>query len=985
MHLFTYHEDPGCVAVGAMPYRAYYIPYPTEETARRAAMQGDTPAGSDRYCLLSGEWDFAYYPGPYAVPERFWETAAFTTLPVPSCWQCHGYDQHQYTNTRYPFPYDPPYVPRDNPCGAYRRQFTLTADQAATGCYLNFEGVDSCYYVWVNGQLVGFDKVSHCTGEFDITPYVRAGENTLAVLVLKWCDGSYLEDQDKFRLSGIFRDVYLLFRPHDHIRDFTVTANTDGKLTVEPVFSGDAFAVTYTLTDGDGKVVASAQGNHAVTLSVDAPHLWNAEHPYLYTLTMSTEEETIPVTVGFREIRVVDGVVRLNGQAIKFRGVNRHDSDPVTGYAISREQALRDLTLMKQHNINAIRTSHYPNAPWFLELCDRYGFYVIDEADLEAHGVMNRYGKTSFDTITNDPAWMKAVLDRQYRLYHRDKNRPSVVIWSLGNEAGSGCCTRAAWRWFKATDPTRLTHYESIAPMAIADTEELDLFSCMYAKIQHIREYLDGQANRPAEERRPFVQCEYSHAMGNGPGDLEDYWQVFDEYEGACGGFVWEWCDHAMHGGIAENGKAKWLYGGDSGENPHDGNFCVDGLVYPDRTPHTGLLEYKNVLRPVRISQGEDRGFIIRNLLDFTDAADYLTLRYEVTVDGVTVETGPLPVPSVPPHGTAALAVPVILPTDGYCHIRFIQLRKTATPLCPAGQALGFDQIQLTPFTPAPAHTATGYVEVTRDDRYITLSGEGFRYTYDTHTGLFSSLGMAMEWSVWRAPTDNDMHIRQRWSSHGYDALEPRTYDTAVAPSDGSAVVITRLSLAALWRQPPLRLEVCWTVYGDGAIDCRCQVQRDPEAVWLPRFGVLLRLPPEMAQVTYLGRGPVENYPDKRQAAYMGVFVTSPTDNHEDYVRPQENGSHGNTRYVQVAAPSGGWRVDATERPLSFSVSPYTPTELTRCGHSWQLPAPTEKTVLCIDYAQSGVGSNSCGPALDEQYQLKEERFTFTFRLTPIQ
>ena len=946
MLLKPYYQDPACVAVGAMPHRAYYVPFSC------GAVTDAAPADSDRCLMLSGEWDFAYYNSPDCVPEAFWDTAVFTTLPVPSCWQCHGYDIHQYTNTRYPFPYDPPYVPRENPCGAYRRRFTLTAEQAAMGCYLNFEGVDSCYYVWVNGQFVGFDKVSHCTGEFDVTPYVQAGENTLAVLVLKWCDGSYLEDQDKFRMSGIFRDVYLLFRPESHLRDFTVTASADGVVTVVPDFAGAPQNATYTLTDAAGETVATAVGADTVTMTVDNPVLWNAERPYLYTLRLDTACESIATAVGFRDIRVVDGVLRINGQAVKFRGVNRHDSDPVTGFTISREQALRDLTLMKEHNVNAIRTSHYPNAPWFLELCDRYGFYVIDEGDLEAHGVMNLYGNTSFDRITDDPMWMDAILDRQYRLYRRDKNRPSVVIWSVGNEAGGGQCARAAWRWLKQTDPTRLVHYESIAPHGPQDTEELSLFSCMYAKDIHIREYLDGQLQRPADERRPFIQCEYSHAMGNGPGDLEDYWQVFDEYEGACGGFIWEWCDHAIHGGITDNGKVKWLYGGDSGENPHSGNFCVDGLVYPDRTPHTGLMEYKNVIRPARIAY-TDGGFTIRNLLDFTDLAAYLTIRYEISCDGEVTEAGEVAVPSVPPHATVPLAVEASLPTEGHCHIRFVLLRKQATELCPAGQELGFDQIELTPFIPAAAHSAKGSLTVTETERDITLSGGGFTYVYDTDTGTFSSLGEGMTapmvWSAWRAPTDNDAYVRGRWSGCGYDTLQPRTYETTVEQREGCVVLTTRLSLCALWRQPPLRLTAVWTVHADGVIDCESRVARDPEAVWLPRFGVQLTLPAAMEQLTYEGRGPVESYIDKRRASWYGRFATTVSDNHEDYIRPQENGSHCDTRMVQVADTAGrGWQVDAIDKPLSFSASPYTPMELTRAGHSWQLPPQAKKPFYAL-------------------------------------
>ncbi len=544
-------------------------------------------------------------------------------------WQNYGYDTHQYVCNYYPFPYCPPFVPKENPSGAYVHVFSLSEEALKNRQYLNFEGVDSCFYVWVNGNFAGYSQVAHSTSEFDITDLVCAGENRLAVLVLKWCDGSYLEDQDKFRMSGIFRDVYLLERPAQHIRDLTIrTFLTEdlksGELHVELEYLNEMMPAHLRgiLETPEGETLAEIEGKgDRLQFTVKNPVLWNAEQPKLYTLKLVSDEETIIQRIGFRQIEIEKSVVLLNQVPIKIRGVNRHDSDPVTGAAIDREQAVRDLHLMKQHNVNAIRTSHYPNAPWFMELCDEYGFYVLDEADLESHGAAEKYGGScdgTYGDIVQNPVFSAAVMDRVQRCVIRDKNRTCVIIWSLGNEAGYGPSMEVAARWVKTFDPSRLLQYEgSIWETGghSNDVSMLDLYTRMYDSVEGIEEYL-----KKPEWNKPYMLIEYAHAMGNGPGDLEDYQKVFEANPRILGGFVWEWCDHAVYMGKTANGRDNYSYGGDFGEELHDDNFCVDGLVFPDRTPHNGLKEFKNVHRPVRaVLTDQVNGVVeLENKMDFS-------------------------------------------------------------------------------------------------------------------------------------------------------------------------------------------------------------------------------------------------------------------------------------------------------------------------------------------------------------------------------
>ena len=1004
---------------GTMSKRAYYIPAST----RRDDLV-EHRERSDRFQLLNGDWKFKYYANVHDLTDLFYElgfsTEDYDTIPVPSVWQNHGYDQHHYTNIRYPFPADPPYVPYENPCGCYVTKFQYKVEKDAPRAYLNFEGVDSCLYAWLNGQYLGYNEVSHSTTEFDITDKVVDGENTLAVLVLKWCDGSYLEDQDKFRTSGIFRDVYILKRPEAHIRDYFVTNRLDGSeaaLRIRFKFTEETVPVAIKLLNADNKVVAKGtpkavdSGNtftHQAILTVNEPTLWNPEQPYLYTLVLECPNEIIVDRWGFREITIENNKVYLNGHSIKFRGVNRHDSDPITGPVISLEHMKRDLKMIKEFNFNAIRTAHYPNAPMFYQLCDQYGFMVIDEADHESHGAAEMYCSENElwenhvehwnEPFADNPDFLEATLDRTKRCVIRDKNRPCVICWSMGNESAYGCCFEAALAWTKHFDPSRLTHYESAQYRSRKrkyDFSNIDLYSNMYPSLETLQEYVDSNPDKP------YLMCEYSHAMGNGPGDLEDYWQFIQANEVMSGGFVWEWCDHAIYKGQAPNGKPMYWYGGDHGEYPHDGNFCMDGLVYPDRTPHTGLLEYKNVHRPVRIVDYDQKTgqMTLHNYMDFVSLDDYLTISYEVNCDGEIVCTGEIEkVPSIMPHSDGTVAIKIEVPAKGRCHLKVNYALKNATELLPAGFALGFDEIKLNnsdernqkALSIWKAKEATeASIRVEEGNRYLTISAANFSYQYDKFTGMFSKmtfegkqlLDKPMDLNIWRAPTDNDRKLKLHWMAARYDRAVTRAYRTHYVAADSEVRIHSDVSISALSIQRFMDIEADWTVSVNGAVTVNLLVKRNMEFPELPRFGLRLFLPKELENVAYYGLGPMENYVDKRHAAYHSLFTDTVTELHEDYIRPQENGAHGDCDYVVLE--SEALRLTCvTPEEFSFNASHYTAEELTHKAHNFELEE-SGSTVLCLDYKQNGIGSNSCGPVLIEKYRLVDETIDFTIRIMP--
>ena len=1003
-----YYEDLSVLHENTMPARAYFIP-----ASKRMDNLVEHREESDRMQLLNGTWKFQYFNSIYDVQEPFFEkdydTENFDEIQVPSVWQMAGYDTHQYTNIRYPFPFDPPYVPQDIPCGTYAHTFVYHKDENAPKAFLNFEGVDSCFYVWINGSYVGYSQVSHMTSEFDITDLLRDGENSIAVLVMKWCDGSYLEDQDKFRMSGIFRDVYILKRPKQAISDYHIKTRIEdmlAKVEIEMKFYSP-LNVKISIEDRNGAVVAlgSIAEEGTAVLEIASPELWNTENPYLYKLILETENEVIVDHIALRKIEIKDQVIYLNGQKIKFRGVNRHDSDPVTGFTINPEQITTDLTLMKQHNFNAIRSSHYPNAPFFYEMCDKYGFMVIDEADIEAHGPFMIYRKEDTDynrfkrwneKIADDPVWEEAIVDRVKLMVERDKNRFCIVMWSMGNESAYGCNFEKALEWTKNFDPDRITQYESARYRNYDETYDysnLDVYSRMYPALSEIQEYLDKDGSKP------FLLVEYCHSMGNGPGDFEDYFQMIQDNDKMCGGFVWEWCDHAIAHGTAENGKTIYAYGGDHGEEIHDGNFCMDGLVYPDRTVHTGLLEYKNVYRPARvISYDKESGeLVLHNYMDFDDLKDYVKISYELTQDGLVISKGKLPEVSAAPHSEGKINLKINVPESGKCYLKFIYHLKKELPLLDEDHILGFDEIEVSQ-KDAKCQLAEKWVEktvtdselqVSEDDTQIHIKGREFAYTIDRRTALFTEMKFAgreylnhpMELNIWRAPTDNDMYIKSEWKKAHYDKAYTRAYTTEVVQGKHGVKITSHASVVAETVQKILDVTITWKIEAAGKIDADIAVTKDDEFPDLPRFGVRMFLDKKLSAARYFGMGPQESYCDKHQAASHGLYHANVDDLHEDYIRPQENGSHYDCEYVELNNSRYGI-VASAEKAFSFNASYYTQEELEKKTHNYEL-IESDSVVFCVDYALNGIGSNSCGPVVLDQYRFDDVLFRFQFTLIP--
>lgn len=980
-----YHEDPQQLHIGTLEKHCYFIPY------AKAQNPFESREKSERFELLNGEWNFRFYDSIIDLEDDF-VSAPFTgTIPVPSNWQLHGYDKPQYTNVCYPIPFDPPFVPDDIPVGVYSRSYDHKSDGMRK--ILVFEGVDSCIYLYINGEFAGYSQVSHSTSEFDITSLLHEGENFITAAVLKWCDGTYLEDQDKFRLSGIFRDVYVLSRPEKRLENYIVkTELSDDNSSAKLIFTPYGCDVESELYDGEKKLSEfSAKDGETVSIEVDAPKLWSAETPYLYSLKINAGEETIGEKVGFRNVCVRDGVMNINGRAVKFLGVNRHDSCPETGYYASYEQMKKDIILMKRHNINAVRTSHYPNSPLFCQLCDEYGLYVIDEADMESHGCVEVYNDFKWSAensycgiamLACDERFRAAICDRAESLVKRDINRPCVVFWSLGNESGYGENMLASAKLVKSLDDTRLVHYESTHRLDETPLDVLDVVSGMYWDINGMKGFLDNK-----DEHRPFVLCEYCHAMGNGPGDLEDYHETFYSSDRFIGGFVWEWSDHACILGTTADGKPKYGYGGDFGEKHNDGNFCMDALTYPDRTPHTGLLEVKQVYRPVRVEKGEADGkFIFRSYLDFSKADELFDCRYEITFDGGVSASGKVDF-TLSPRGTAEISVPEAAEnrTDE-SYIRFIFTAKTDTLYCEKGYEVCFDQLKLcdeTKLSEKPKSSADVNIE---DEIFSVKINVGeISYRFNKRLSAFDSIKVSgkellekpLYFNFFRAPVDNDVMKADWYRAHLNDHTV-RNYGVTVGKTADGAEISLRQSFGWSIHQPFAYMDVKYLVSADG-LDIKCDTEFSNKVTFLPRFGIRLFMPREFDRVDYFGYGPYESYCDKHRADYIGNFTASVAELHEDYIRPQENGSHFGCKYMLIS--DGETSVKFTsDNDFSFNASEYTEEELAEKKHNFELEK-CRSSVVCIDSQMAGVGSNSCGPALAEKYRLPLPEISANFHI----
>lgn len=985
------HENPAVLHLGTLEPRNEFTPFapgqdpfgPKEQSALRVP--------------LNGLWDFTPFDSPEAAPDEWWLAEPVRKMPVPGNWEMNGYGRPVYVNIRYPIPYDPPFVPRRNPTGVYRRSFQA-ALRPGVRWLLNFEGVDSCFYVCVNGRFLGYSQGTHNTSEFDATPLLREGANELAVMVLKWCDGTYLEDQDKWRMSGIIRDVFFLLREEHQIRKYRITSRLRGGGCLLSVEWEAETPVTLELSDPDGHPLAAAErkdGRHVFRL--DEPRLWSAENPRLYSLVLKTREEVIGERVGLRAVEVRNGVFLVNGRPVKLRGVNRHESHPETGACVTREDMLKDLLLMKRYNINAIRTSHYPPDAAFLRLCDELGFYVVDEADVESHGSVEASLTTDhgFDysgiaLLANRPDYEEAILDRIRCMVERDINRPCVIFWSMGNESGYSLAFEHALRWVGRRDPSRLRHYQSIhmlkgAPVPNESADVLDMVSVMYPSLAQIGDFLDN-----VNETRPYFMCEYAHAMGNGPGGAEAYWRKIYENPRLIGGCVWEWCDHGIRTGTEPDGTPVYRYGGDFGEENHDGNFCIDGLVFPDRTPHRGLLEIGQVYRPVRVEKKAGGRFLLRNMLSFTAAEEVLSCRYEITRNGDLCSAGRISL-SLPPLRTQELRIPDPAPGDG-CFIRFIFESLKDTAWRKRGEPVCFDQLVLSPPRPRPEDcppSGAGSLSVLESRDRILISGNGFEYRISRETGLPDSLVLngktlltaPVRWNCWRAPTDNDSPFRPQWERFRLADLVPRVYDLKTACRSGAVTVRASASLGWQSHIPLARLSFRLTISADGCLDLDARVQIADERPPLPRFGLLLRLPASLDRAEYLGFGPYESYPDKREATWWGAFAEKADAAREKHIRPQESGAHTGCVRLAVLGDGAGLRITSPE-PFSFRLTHYAQEAETAARHRDEL-RPEADTFLLLDRAQAGIGTGSCGPGPAPEFLLDRKSFPCRFRLEP--
>ncbi|MDZ7373709.1 MAG: DUF4981 domain-containing protein [candidate division KSB1 bacterium] len=1011
-------EDPAVNGINREPPHATLMPYADFEQARACIREA-----SPYYLSLNGKWKFHWVPRPEERPTEFYkpefDASGWAEIPVPSNWQMLGYDKPIYTNIRYPFPKNPPYVDHSyNPVGSYRRTFRLPREWRGRQVFLHFDGVESAFYVWMNGQFVGYSEDSRTPAEFNITSFVRDGENVLAVEVYRWSDGSYLEDQDFWRMSGIFRNVYLFSTPTLHIRDFEVQPELDERYE-DAELAVTAWIRNYGTTDAprvqlevsllgpDGKPVGSqpvamngtsllrAGGETvlAVRAPVHRPLKWSAETPYLYTVVLALRDATGQAVeyesarVGFRKVEIKGRHLLVNGKPILIKGVNRHEHDPDTGHYVSLESMIRDIKLMKQFNINTVRTAHYPNDPHWYDLCDQYGLYIIDEANIESHGM----GYAPDQTLANRPEWLSAHLERAIRMVERDKNHPCVIMWSMGNEAGDGLAFEIISDWIHRRDPSRPVHYERAL-----DRRHVDVVSWMYPPLDHLVRYAESQPDRP------LIMCEYAHAMGNAVGNLPEYWQLIEAYDALQGGCIWDWVDQGLRKRTPD-GKEFWAYGGDYGDEPNDDNFCINGLVSPDRSVQPEIWEVKKVYQnvkfePVDLFQGIIRlrnGFFFTNLRDFD-------LRWQLTEDGVPVQSGSLPAPDVEPQESAVVRLPLVQPrlnpgAEYWLRVS-IHLRQ-ATLWAEAGHEIAWEQFRI-PYRVARAPRVEPLpgeaLHITEGEGGLTIRGKGFEATFDRNSATLASLlygGLSVigepeegvrgpVLNVFRAWTDNEERLADQWYKAGLNKLRPevRRFEWQQL-SSGKAEIVTEIRY---WGTDSSGFDhrCRYTVFANGWIHVANEVDPFGKLPILPRLGVRMTVAGDLEKLTWYGRGPQENYPDRKSGYAIGLWESTVTDQYYPYVRPQETGNHEDVRWLALVDEKGSGILITADETLSFAALHYTASDLDRANHIHEL-SPRRNIILCLDAQVLGLGNGSCGPMVLERYYVRPESVRFGFTLRP--
>ena len=938
-----FYEDLKNIHINRELARTYYIPYDTEEKALKG-----NPEESDFYKSLNGEWDFAFYK---TDTDEGVELPQKGKINVPGNWQTQGFEKPMYTNMNYPFAVDPPYTPAVNPMGIYSLSITIPEAWKKRRTYIIFEGVSSCVELYINGDYVGISTGSHLPAEFEITKYLTKDENTLTAKVRKWCWGSYLEDQDFFRLSGIFRDVYLLSRDENHIRDIEITA--DDK-TIEYKGEGE-----FKIYDAQGKIA-----------DISSPILWNAEKPYLYTIVINKGNEYIPQKIGMRKIDVSErGELLINGVSVMLKGINHHDTHFEHGYYVPNEIIKSDLLLMKKLNINCIRTSHYPPTTYFLELCDELGFYVIDETDIEIHGFSLRMGNYREDCdhpdwICNRDEWREVFLERQIRMVERDKNHPCIIMWSLGNESGYGKNHTAMSEWTRQRDKSRLIHYEGAR--CAQDIDTVDVVSRMYPPLDELKALAENSDNRPV-----FL-CEYAHAMGNGPGGLTDYWEMFNKYPKLIGGCIWEWVDHTVKG---EDGT--YLYGGDFGEAVHDGNFCCDGLVFADKRLKAGSYEAKAVYQPMK-TELSGNTVSVYNCYDFTNF-DEFTIKWNVETDGYITERGEFTI-SVKPHSFENVCLPYSIPAECSlgCNLNLNLVNKDGYEVAKTQHCLDV------PVKNNKSASGCGGLTFEQKDNEIIIRGKDFVHKINTISGMLKEInGLTAgesKLSVWRAPTDNDMYIKSKWgflkndsmSSEHFNAVLTKVYSCEIKDNN----VVVSGSISGIARVPFLRYTIIYSFFDDGTVNVNTSGNVREDCVELPRLGFEFILPKEYAGFEYYGMGPEECYCDMHCHAKMGLYRSSAEEEYVPYIMPQEHGNHYGVKYLKMQNGLAFYAEDKFE----INVSEYTAEMLTGAMHTNELEKSGFITVR-VDYKNAGLGSNSCGPELFEKYKLNDKNIEFGFRI----
>ena len=1018
-------ENPQVFAVNKEPPRASFLPHPNRESA----LESDF-LESPWKVSLNGEWRFKLVRNPDSAPEGFmhpdFDDSAWDTIPVPSNWQMLGYDKPIYVNVQYPFPANPPYVPQDdNPTGLYRKRFSLDGEKLrGKQVFIVFEGVDSAFYLWVNGRFVGYSQGSRLPAEFNITRFIGEGENLVAVKVLRWSDGSYLEDQDMWRLSGIFRDVYVYFAPNVRIRDFYVKTLFDKKYrnaVLEVLVKVRSYAdetnkrltVELELLDAKGKpvfkeplkqVIGEIKPGEEIYVTfrkkVEEPRKWSAEDPYLYRLLItlrSGEGEVLEVIrgfVGFRQVEIRGGQILVNGVPVLFKGVNRHEHDDVRGHAITKESMVKDIFLMKKFNFNAVRTSHYPNHPYWYHLCDKYGIYLIDEANIECHGLANIW-KSGVETV-NEPAnsveWLNAMMERCVRMVERDKNHPSVIMWSLGNESGYGPSHDAMAAWIHGHEPTRPVHYEGAIHVKTGVPEAVDVLSVMYPSLDFLKKLATS------DDDRPVIMCEYVHSMGNSTGNLKEYWDLIRRFRRLCGGFIWDWVDQGL---LKEEDEVKfWAYGGDFGDEPNDGNFCINGLVWPDRKPQPAMWECKKVFQPVEARPVDlMRGKVeILNRYDFTRLDEAVEISWELRADGEILQKGDIPTPHIPPRASAIVTIPYRVPepkpgTEYWLVLRYRLI--CSTPWAEKGFEVGWTQFKLPLSVPDVEPIRIDEMpplRVEEDEEKVEINGMDFRvvfykekgdFTYEYRGSLLIKEVNLLE--VWRAPTDNDAaRIAYEWLKFGLDRLEHRVEQVRVKQiSPQTARIVVEMRSSAPGVDTGFSSRYVLTFYGDGDLIIDSYIEPDKALPPLPRLGFTLRLPGEYRYMEWYGRGPHENYQDRKFGAMVDVYSGTVEEQYVPYIMPQENGNKTDVRWVALRNEEGYGLLAVAEQVMEVSAHYFTAHDLAKAKHTHELRR-REDIFLHLDYRQRGLGGASCGPDTLSQYEIPPKPVNFKVILKPL-